>query len=163
MRTNIADLKLRIWEILLKRIVFGNLFLNFASKTFFERKMFNSVVGVVFFFLKLKWRAEIKSAQLVSCIIHVLAVTAVRTPEVLVWNPAIEHIFYVFLDTPYQVPIFNNKIEGFFHKNSGFFDDSVFLKNYPLFRPTWNKWFFPSFFILLIKTFFFPENSVKKV
>ena len=50
-----------------------------------------------------------KAAELVSCIIHVSSVTAVRIPKVAGSNLAIDQFFTVFLDTPKHVLIFNNK------------------------------------------------------
>ena len=66
----------------------------------FGRKIFNSVVGVFYSFSwKCPWRAECKPAKLVSRKIQVSSVTAVRKPEVVGSNPAIDHILYVFLET----------------------------------------------------------------
>ena len=51
-----------------------------------------------------------KSAEwLVSCKIDVSSVSAVRKPEVVGSNPAIDRIFNVFSETRLQVPIFKNK------------------------------------------------------
>ena len=55
-----------------------------------------------------------KSAEsLVSCMIHVPGVTAVRKPEVMGSNPAIDHNFYVFLDTREPVLIYLQEKQRF--------------------------------------------------
>ena len=64
------------------------LFVIFRRKTFFEMKIFNSVVGV--FFNEIAYDAQ---AQLVSCIIQASRVTAVRKPELTVSDPAVDHTF----------------------------------------------------------------------
>ena len=74
------------------------LFIIFSRKKIFERKMFNSVVGVFFLFLKLSMTRRVhKSAvSLASCVIQVSVVTAVQKLEVAGSNPAIDHIFTSF-------------------------------------------------------------------
>ena len=76
------------------------LFIIFSRKKNFERKIFILVVGVLFLFLKLSMTRRIhKSAvSLVSCVIQVSVVIVVQKLAVAGSNPAIDHIFYVFLE-----------------------------------------------------------------
>ena len=77
---------------------------NFVEDYYFPLKFFFEKYSIQFsaffsFSWNCPWRAEFRSAELVSCIIYVSAVIAVRTPEVAGSNLANDHIFYVFLDT----------------------------------------------------------------
>ena len=65
----------------------------FLSKIFFERKLLNSVFTVYFLFPDIDHDADFKSAEFVSCIIHVSGVTAIQKPEVARSSAAIDHIF----------------------------------------------------------------------
>ena len=51
-----------------------------------------------FLFLKLHMTYRVQVCRVGVCIIHVSAVTAVLAPEVVGSNPALDHIFCVFLD-----------------------------------------------------------------
>ena len=78
-------------------------------------------------------RAEFKPAELVSCIIQVADVTAVRKLDGADSNPEIGHIFYVFFRYSLTRSYFlTTNIWVFFEKNSGFFDEwTFFLKITP--------------------------------
>ena len=81
---------------------------------FFERKIFNSVVGVFSFVVKLSMARRVhKSAEsLVSYIIQVSGVTAVGKPEVAGLNAAVGHtIIFTFFQTLINTFLFfNSKI-----------------------------------------------------
>ena len=94
---------------------------HFPAKKFFERKKFNSVVGVFFLFLKLPITRKVHATELVSCLIQFSVVTADRKLEVAGPNPAIDHVFYVFLDTHQRVTIFQQQKLGFFRQNFNVF------------------------------------------
>ena len=74
---------------------------QFPSKNFFRNENFHFSSRRFFLFLKLPMmprRVQV-CRVVVSWIIHVSSVTAVQKPEVTDSNPAIDHKFYVFLDT----------------------------------------------------------------
>ena len=76
------------------------MFFSFPSKKIFERKTFNSVVGVFSFSWFCLRRAEFEFEKaLVSSILHVLGVTAVGIAEVAGLNPAIGKNIYTLSDT----------------------------------------------------------------
>ena len=65
----------------------------FPSKNFFRKENIQFSSQRYFSFSwNCPWRAEFKSAELMSCIIHVSGVTAVQIPDVAGSNPAIDHI-----------------------------------------------------------------------
>ena len=85
----------------------------FPSKNFFRKEniQFSSRAFFSFFVMKLPLTRRVnKSAEsLVSCIIHVSGVIAVGNPQVGGSNLAIDHVFYVFLDTCQHVPNFKQQ------------------------------------------------------
>ena len=90
------------------------------------------------------WRAEFKSAELVSWIIQVSAVTTVRTPEEAGSNSAVDQIFLRLFRFSLTSPYFlTAQIRVFFDKNLRFFGKwAFFSQKLPFFRRNWSKWFF---------------------
>ena len=58
---------------------------------------------------------------------YMSGVTAVEKPDVVSTNPTVAEIIYIFLDSRYHIPVFQQEITEFFRQNLEFFDNWAFF------------------------------------
>ena len=132
-----------------ERHLFWRVIVIFRRKSFFfARKIFNSVV-TVFFVLKLPWTRRVQVCRDVG-VLYDKCVGCQRgsEAEVVGSNPAIGHIFYVFLKTRSHVLSFDQQKQGFSRQIYGFFLSGFFFHSKINLLLTWlrkRKFFVNSF------------------
>ena len=116
--SNFESSKFKTWSL----FFYGSLIV--FRRNFFQRKICNSVVGVFSFSWFSSWHADFVSAEaLVSCIKHVMDVTAVRKPEAAGSYAAVGHVFKLIFTNFLEYSHFSiPKKTGFFRQNSRCFD-----------------------------------------
>ena len=136
----------------------------FPSGEFFKRKMFNSVVAVFSFFWNCPWRALSVSAEsLVYCVKHVSGDTAVGNPEVVGYNPTVDHICSILYILANTFQIFKSRNKVFFRRNWGIFWQRGFsAKKSPICDITATNRFFSEFNSKIWEKFFDSFKKPKK-